>query len=106
MAKLIVYNEEKQIELISDNNKTIDSFCFDGNVGLPIEQHLFLLVKENFNAKWRSIHIEYDMEKSIFKINDDEYEDSFEIELNDDEDIIKYFTIDAEEIVDFKDLIN
>ena len=108
MAVLKVYNDEQVIELLNDDIDTenpYDSWLFEGNSGLTTDRTLFLLVRENGKKFWKSIHIFYDMDKDKFCIDNRYHEEYFEIELNDDDDIFKYFMIDTDEIFDFQEML-
>lgn len=108
MAVLKLYNDEKVIELLNDEadvNRPYDSWNFDGDCGLQTERSLFLLIEEGSKRFWRSIDIRYNMSNSKFYINNLCHEDGFEIELNFDDEIYKYFMIDTENITNFEEMI-
>lgn len=117
MAVLKLYNDEKVIELLNDESdmeNPLDSWSFDGNNGLSTDRTLFLLVTEHDRTFWRSIHIRYNMMNDRFYINNLSHrfyinnlshEEYFEIDLNDDDEISKYFMVDTEDIVDFEKVI-
>lgn len=108
MAVLKLYNDEKVIELLNDDTdmeNPLDSWSFDGNNGLSTDRTLFLLVTEHDRTFWRSIHIRYNMMNDKFYIDNLSHEEYFEIDLNDDDEISKYFMVDTEDIVDFERVI-
>ena len=108
MAILKIYNDEQVVELLNDDCDTenpYDSWRFDGNNGLCTDRTLFLYVEENNRRFWRSIHIRYNMANDHFYVNNYHHEEYSEIDLNDDDEILKYFMVNTEEIVDFQEML-
>jgi hypothetical protein len=104
MAVLKLYPAEQIAELLhdsADDTNPIDFWNFNGNTGLSTDRTLFLLLRGSKGSYWRSIRMSYDMVHDKFYINKSRSASNL-IELDNDEEILKYFVVDTPEIIDFE----
>lgn len=102
---LKLYNEEQMVVLETDNNEEIESWRFDTDND---RFTLFVHVETNHEVNWKTKDIRFNFNNNHFYVNNVAYKDRYtigNIKLPSDENILRYFMIKTNDIVNIEDVL-